>query len=158
MPFPSLAQEGTCLAQVPPAPFPVPSLPTRTHVLGALPRLGSRGRRQPTPSGFCSQTTATILGSGVLYCRGIAPRMGLPLLSGPLFMVNQCVREDSWAISPEGGSEKESNKPTYKLGNLSSLPDEQRKVGSRSQTAWTWVLVLSLLLILSDWISHSPSL
>lgn len=44
VPFPSLAQEGTCLAQVPPAPFPVPSLPTPTHVLGGFAQAGLLGQ------------------------------------------------------------------------------------------------------------------
>lgn len=72
------------------------AFPPHSHARagGFCPGWAPGAHGSPPLAGFSSQTTATILGLGVLYYRGLAPRMGLPLLSGPLFMVNQYVRED----------------------------------------------------------------
>ena len=72
---------------------------------GLLPRLGPRGAGgSPWLAAFCSQATATTLSFRQPCYNGLTSRVGLPLISGPLFTMNQCVKMSTPANIPGGQS------------------------------------------------------
>ena len=115
----------------------------------------------PRQAGFCSQTTATKLsfGAALLYRNNLLDGVA-PVLCCAIHDESECQNEHSANI-PGGQSnlwsgEKYSRKTIYKLEYLSSLPDEQWKVRSRSQNK-AWELDLGFSPVW-PWTSHLRSL
>lgn len=94
MPFPSLTQKGSSLAQMLPCSLPC-VFPAHSHVPtgGTLLRMGAWGRWQPQDwlAGFCSGLLPPLVAWGQLCYRGIASNLKLTLFFDPLFMISGSV-------------------------------------------------------------------
>lgn len=111
-------------------PCPLPATGWETS-----PRLGAWGRWQPKAgwlllSDYCYYSWL----GGTLLQRNRLEKEGAPVLWLSIHGKSVCEKVPSGQYPRDIGWGKRAAKTTYKLENLSLLPDEHQKVGSRSQT------------------------
>ena len=154
----SLVQEGSYLARVLPAPC-LPHPPPQPAG-GLLPRLGPRGLVAALGWLASALKWPPLLSASGSCNNGVTSRVGFPLISGPLFTMNQCVKMSTPANSPGGQSdlwspEEYSSETIHKLEALplttrwtveSTKYKSQQTLGAGRGFSPVW-----------PWASHLPS-